>query len=274
MAKLLKPLVITLLLLSIISLVLGIMLFNQRETLKGRTQRLEQAAMEVARSLRFEDIREEQLQDYERMQAALNRLNVAAQNTYQELQDTIQDLANTRLDLEQTRNELAQTREELDDANERIARLDQQVADQRAEIAQQTDRIDRLERERNTLQARAEDLETELTQEQERSRELEFELAAVNEELDTLIEQIEGVVPDIPTGLTGRIMVVNPDWNFVVLDIGRDHGLSPEVEMLVHREDELIGKVRISEVEPEIAIAEIMNEWQQRPIREGDHVLF
>ncbi len=274
MAKLLKPLVITLFLLSIISLVLGIILFSQREMLKGRTQRLEQSVMEVSRSLHFDDIRLEQLQDYDRMQGALRRLNVAAQNTYQELQDTIQDLANTRLDLEQTRSELARTRNDLEAANERVARLDREVQEQRAELAQQSDQINRLERERSSLQARLDDLEIELSQERDRARELEINLAEAEDEIRQLSEELYPEIVETPEGLTGRILVVNPEWNFVILDIGREHGLGREIEMLVHRDDELIGKVRISKVEHEMAIAEILGDWQQQPIREGDHVLF
>mgnify|MGYP001610709413 CR=1 FL=1 len=51
MGKLLRVLVIILLVLSIVALVLGIMLFNKREILKGRTQKLEEAMKELASTI-------------------------------------------------------------------------------------------------------------------------------------------------------------------------------------------------------------------------------
>ncbi len=274
MAKLIKPLVVLLLLLSIVSLVLGIMLFTEREILKGRTQNLEQATMNLADSLQFEDIQLEQIQDYDRMQTALNRLNIAAQGTYQELQDTTQDLADVRLDLEQTREELTQARSDLNEANRQVASHERRIEEQSAEITRISNRISQIEDERDSLRERADNLETQLAEEQERSRELAFDLETAREELDAIYDDFDREIDDVPPGLKGRILVVSPEWNFVILDIGSDKGLGRNVEMLVHRDDELIGKVRISAVEKDLAIAEILDDWQQRPIREGDHVLF
>jgi hypothetical protein len=77
-----------------------------------------------------------------------------------------------------------------------------------------------------------------------------------------------------PTGLTGRILVVNPDWNFVVLDVGSEAGLGTQTELIVYRTDQLVGRVRVSSVQNQTAVAEILQDWQQQPLREGDHVLF
>jgi hypothetical protein len=59
-----------------------------------------------------------------------------------------------------------------------------------------------------------------------------------------------------------------------VLDIGSDSGLVRDAQMLVHRADKLIGKVRITNVQKSMAIAEIMMDWEQSPVREGDYVLY
>jgi hypothetical protein len=44
--------------------------------------------------------------------------------------------------------------------------------------------------------------------------------------------------------------------------------------MLVHRADKFIGKVRIAYVQKSMAIADIMTDWEQSPIQEGDYVLY
>ncbi len=279
MAKMLKPLIVVLLILSIVSLTFGIMLFNQREIIKGRTQRLENSTLSFARSIHFDDIRLEQLKDYATMQAALNRLNVFAGNMYQELQDTILDLANTKLDLEQTREELRITQNQLEAARQQIARLEDTVREREAEIARANQQIAQLERDKASLESRISSLESQLAEAEEEKRDLSDEIVTLNDQiksLEKLILQLTGddSQPVVPYGLSGRILAVNPDWNFVILDIGSEEGLGVNAEMLVHRRDELVGKVRISSVEDHFAIAEILNDWLVRPLRRGDTVLY
>ncbi len=78
----------------------------------------------------------------------------------------------------------------------------------------------------------------------------------------------------MPAGLTGHVISVNVDWNFVVLDIGANQGVVENVPMIVYRDGNLIGKVKITSVEPSISIADILPDWQQGPLMEGDTVTF
>ncbi len=276
MAKLLKPMVIVLLVLSIASLVLGIMLFNEREIMKGRTQRLENAVAEFAQSLHYEDLDRQALMDYDRMETVLNRVNVHAALTWQELQDTIQDLANTRLDLEQTREELRVTQDQLDAAEQRIARLEDDLEERTAELARANQEITQLERDKSRLEGRVDEMEMQIAQMEEEQLEMEETIADQRADIEELEAQLfpDDDVIGTPPGLTGRILVVNPDWNFVVLNVGREDGLSLNTEMLVHREDALVGRVRVSSVEDRLSVAEIISDWEQLPLEEGDHVLF
>lgn len=276
MAKLLKPMVVVLLILSIASLVLGIMVFNEREVIKGRTQRLEKATDDIARSLHYENLDRQALMNYDQMGNVLNRLNVHAALTWQELQDTIQDLANTRLDLEQTREELRVTQNNLQIAEQRIVRLEEDLSERTAELARANQQVAQLERDKAGLQSRVDDLELNVA----RIEEEKLEMAEIIADQKSLIEEYEAElfadesIIGTPEGLAGQVLVVNPDWNFVVLDVGSEHGLSLNTEMLVHRNDELVGRVRVSNVKKFIAVAEILGDWQQAPLREGDHVLF
>ncbi len=276
MAKLLKPMVIVLLVLSVASLVLGIMLFNEREVIKGRTQRLENAAAEFARSLHYDNLDRQALMDYDRMDTALNRLNVHAALTWQELQDTIQDLANTRLDLEQTREELRITQNRLEAAEQRIVRLEDDLSERTAELARANQQISQLERDKASLQSRIDDFELQVA----RMEEEQLEMAETIADQQSLIEEYEAElfadesVIGTPPGLSGQLLVVNPDWNFVVMNVGSEDGLSLNTEMLVHRDDVLVGRVRVSSVRKQYAVADILEDWKQFPLQEGDHVLF
>jgi len=78
----------------------------------------------------------------------------------------------------------------------------------------------------------------------------------------------------LPPGLTGHILAVNDEWNFVVMDIGAKEGVIENVNMIVYRNGALIGKVKITSVEPSVSIADILPEWKQGEIQEGDTVIF
>ena len=57
------------------------------------------------------------------------------------------------------------------------------------------------------------------------------------------------------TWLPGTILAVNQAWNFVVLSLGDRQGVVPNAEMLVQRGGQLLGKVRVTSVEPSTSIA-------------------
>lgn len=81
------------------------------------------------------------------------------------------------------------------------------------------------------------------------------------------------VAPPLPEGLRGKVIAVEPKWDFVVLDIGGDQGVVERGEMLVNREGKLVAKVRITSVEPKRSIANILPEWKQADVVEGDSVM-
>jgi hypothetical protein len=80
--------------------------------------------------------------------------------------------------------------------------------------------------------------------------------------------------PEMPVGLAGKILVVDPKWNFVVLNIGEKQGAVRRGVLLVSRNSKLIGKVRISSLQQERSIANIMPGWKLGEIAEGDQVLY
>jgi len=78
------------------------------------------------------------------------------------------------------------------------------------------------------------------------------------------------------TGLRGTVLAVNQAYNFVVLNLGARHGVESNAEMLVLREGALIGKIRISSVEPATAIGDIMTNSLARgaQMQPGDNVIY
>jgi hypothetical protein len=77
-------------------------------------------------------------------------------------------------------------------------------------------------------------------------------------------------------GVRGTILAVNQAYNFVVLNLGGRQGVEPNAEMLVLREGNLIGKIRVSSVEPSTAIGDIITSSLERgvQVQPGDTVVY
>jgi cell shape-determining protein MreC len=77
-------------------------------------------------------------------------------------------------------------------------------------------------------------------------------------------------------GVHGTVLAYNQAYNFVVLNLGARNGVEPNSELLVLRDGTLIGKIRISSVEPATAIGDIITNSLARgvQVQPGDNVIY
>ncbi len=293
MAKMgMKILVVLLLLLGAAALVLGVLLFQQRETLKGRTQKLEAAIHQIAAVVEKDEdnpaikisIPSDQLKTFKAspggpatMDAPLNQLVNGAQHQLIRLNQTRTDLAETKFNLSNTVSALVATSNELTGARATIKEQEGTIDARNATISEKEVAINNLEREQRELRANNESL-------QAKNTELEFknrDLMDTNAVLISKIQEISKMVsPEsrksaIPKGRLGALAYVNADWNFVIVRLNEDSAklILPPQELLIHRADQLVGKVRVETVVDNLAVAEIINDWQKLPMAAGDYVI-
>jgi hypothetical protein len=93
---------------------------------------------------------------------------------------------------------------------------------------------------------------------------------------ETASVQREGGGSSHRAGVHGTVLAFNQAYNFVVLNLGARNGVEPNSEMLVLRDGTLIGKIRISSVEPATAIGDIMTNSLARgvQVQPGDSVIY
>ena len=75
-------------------------------------------------------------------------------------------------------------------------------------------------------------------------------------------------------GLRGKIVAVDPKFNFVVINIGENQGAKQRGVMMVDKDGKLLGKVRITSVTKDECVANILPDWTRGEIMEGDEVLY
>ena len=59
-------------------------------------------------------------------------------------------------------------------------------------------------------------------------------------------------------GLQGRVLAVDRNWNFVVLNLGGRSGVNANSSMIIRRGGSMVGRVRVTSVEPTQSIADIV----------------
>lgn len=287
-----RSLVILLFILSVTALVLGTMLFQQRETLKGRTQKLETAVKQVAATLETDDanpdlkltLPDDQLKTYKAkpggappMDGPLNQMVNAAQHQLTRLNNTRVELADTKTVLAATRDTLNTTSNNLVAAQGTIKEQNATIAERDATISEKEVAIQKLEKEKTDLLANVQTL----TQKAEDLEAANRDLIDTNAVLQAKVAELDKLVnPElrkaaIPKGQLGILALVNPEWNFVIMRVSPESipNIVPDLDLLIHRGDRLVGKVRVQAVVDNLVVAEIVSDWQQMPCLKGDYVM-
>jgi len=95
-------------------------------------------------------------------------------------------------------------------------------------------------------------------------------------DLKTQLDRVlgrENLDPPVPREVRGKVLVVDPKWDFLVLDVGARNNIPQNGVMLISRNGELVAKVRIMDVQDQRSIANIMPGWKIKDVSEGDVVL-
>jgi hypothetical protein len=66
---------------------------------------------------------------------------------------------------------------------------------------------------------------------------------------------------------------VDPNFDFVLLSMGENDGVLERGEMLVNRSGKLVAKVRVLSVDSQTSVANVLPDWRQADIMEGDVVM-
>ena len=205
-------------------------------------------------------------------------------------QQALADLSKAKTELTKTQDTLKQTTQELADSK---SERDKAVATAAAQVKRADELSDKLAKtaqERDDSQTKLAAYQaTGVTPDQvgKLSRALKDSqeaVAIVNEEKVVLqraltrtqarLSMYEGTntFVTLRADLRGRILVVDPKWDFVVLNIGENQGVIPEGELLVSREGKLVAKVIVRSVEKNRCIANVMPGWKLGEVIEGDEV--
>ncbi len=165
--------------------------------------------------------------------------------------------------------------EKLKGANLKIAQVDgdaKRTADEYADKKAQLEKLnlslaqlpkgmkpESLTESLNTIKKETAELQT---QSEQKAKEAEAESKNVEDASkvrDDLIAKVEARKKAFErNSLTARIVAVNSDWGFVVLDAGVKQGITPDTKLIVTRGTQTIGKLSILSVQGGQTVANVL----------------
>ena len=205
----------------------------------------------------------------DREQAARRTALAALQTQKSQIQDQLQNSLDTVQKLEAENTVLSQLdrsrAEELQKLTEETKRLRQQIRDEQADRDKIFTETLKLTDQMNELRGIRQELEV-------RNQALKNQITRYKEVVDSKGIDINEPLHGAPPKRNGNILVVNRPKLLVELSIGYDDGLRPGHYLEVTRSGRYISKVRVRNTEPNRSVAEIIRDYSEGIIQEGDRV--
>jgi hypothetical protein len=214
-----------------------------------------------------------------------------------------EDIQSVRVELTRVEEDLIAVQEEhrrtttlLQETRRMEAELQQVVTERDDTIVTLTAELESTQQERGQLKQLTKRLESKAQQLQGRLTLIEQENADLELQLDgtgssvTLDRLVVGPTGDAPfvggvivpapileetrSGilLTGRILVVNREYDFVVINMGKASGIHMGDEFDVMRGSQMLGRVKVEKLYEALAAAAMVGDTNKEQLREGDTV--
>jgi flagellar biosynthesis chaperone FliJ len=220
----------------------------------------------------------------------INTLISQRDDYHSQLDQTKDTLAKTQKDLSKTKTDLAQTQQQLNEAIAARKKAEDTATAQQKRADDLTEKLAKTTTERDDYSAQLGAYTStglsakEVSQLAKQLKDAQESIAVANEEKTVLTRTVVRLqnklnefigtdyVVKLRSDLKGKVIVVDPKWDFVVLNIGEDQGVLQDGELLVSRDGKLVAKVVVRTVERNRSIANIVPGWKIGDVYEGDVV--
>ena len=225
------------------------------------------------------------------------RTDVAALNV--QVQSALKDANAVVADVDKVGGEINKVKHELEIESEKVKSQKLKIAQADNDTKLVTDKLDAANKKGNDLRTRLEKLPKDMkpetmveqingmkkstaeyqAQAEAKKKEVEAEQAKIVDSrrvLDEIVKKIEDRKKSFDrNSLNARIVAVNSDWGFVVVNAGKTFGITEAAKLLVIRGTQTVGKLSIVSVEGERTVANIIPESISKGINiaPGDQVI-
>jgi len=204
-------------------------------------------------------------------------------------------LADLRRARAQAESELARFRSEADRTTEQLAQMQQDKDELNEQLSDKSAEIDRLSQVLREEQTSRSTLVEQLAQAQSDYQAAHSELEELRQSQLTLEAKLKDLTGGRPVelekvvvrksgtnfaaateaaaaALEGQVLVINREFDFIVVNLGKSHGVSIGRTMQVLRGQDILGTVRVEKVYDTLSAAAILPQSKKEQIKEGDKV--
>ncbi len=180
--------------------------------------------------------------------------DIAGVSTQKETED--EKLKSNKLKIAQTDSEAKRMEEDLKVKSGKMAELNSKLNSLPAGFNPKTiaEDLNKIKQEIVELQTQAEAKKQEVAAEDKKVDE-------VKKGLDEIVTRIVSRKKSFDrNSLTARVVAVNNDWGFVVIDAGEKEGITPDTKLLITRGTATVGKLSILSVDGGRTVANILGD--------------
>jgi len=185
------------------------------------------------------------------------------------LKDQMTQMTKQLTEEQQAKDALATS---IDERQREIDRLNKDLAQARSERGSLAEQVTTLKGEQEALQAQ-------LAKAEQAKTELETKVLELSEHPSVELEKVI-VTSASPSAASssqlpatqGQVVVVNREYDFIVMNLGKRQGLALGQEFQIVRGQQVLGRVKVEKVYDELSAAAILPESNKDAIREGDLV--
>ncbi|MCF7789217.1 MAG: hypothetical protein K9N47_24050 [Prosthecobacter sp.] len=173
--------------------------------------------------------------------------------------------------LANTQDEITRTQEELAVKEKKMKELDELLKDLPQGMKPETmaEDMQKLKKEKLEFESLAELKKKEVAAEEDK-------VAGIQKRVDEVMHKIEDRRKNFErNSLSSRVIAVNYDWGFVIIDAGKSTGLTEQTKLIVTRGAQTVGKISIMSVDGKNSMASIVPDAvvNGQVIMPGDRVI-
>lgn len=194
-----------------------------------------------------------------------------------------EQLSRVRLDFEKMAKQVDEERQakatlakSVDERQREIDRLGKDLEQVRSERATMAEQLAQVKTQQDAAQKQLEELQQAKTQLETKVLELS-NASTPTVELDKVV--VSGAPPQPglqqaqpASAVQGQVLVINREYDFVVVNLGKNQGLGVGQELQIIRGQDVLGRAKIEKLYDELSAAAILPGAKKDMIREGDVV--
>jgi len=228
-----------------------------------------------------------------------------------QLEDTITKYKKAETELGSVKDKISMLALQVKEAQNKLETLNKDLQQEKTAKQEALSKVDQLTGDLEQLKSSKSDLENKLSQSQEDAKKIQNqlkELRSQKTELESKLKELESktqgvelgkiivnpegaivapqeasgqsqsqplaVKTEKPTlGKEGKVLVVNKDYNFVVLNLGSKDGVDIADMFTVYHNNKNVGDVKVEKVHESMAAAGFVNNDMKDKVSEGDKVV-